>query len=185
MIVPVNLSPLYELPRTVDPLAPPFILSYGLVLAVTAVALALRHRLPGVLGAWLAYVVVLLPVLGIVQSGPQIAADRYTYLAGLGWAILAGAGLLFYSQSLGRSKTGTLTTPPIAGVAICVVVGLGVLTWNQVQGWHDPEKLWTRVLAMDPQSYLAQNHIGVLLAEQSKPAEARDHYRKALQIRPD
>src|SRR2546428_9067250 len=127
MIVPVNLSPLYELPRTVDPLAPPFILSYGLVLAVTAVALALRHRLPGVLGAWLAYVVVLLPVLGIVQSGPQIAADRYTYLAGLGWAILAGAGLLSCWRSSRRSKTGTPATWLLAGIALCVVVGLGVL----------------------------------------------------------
>src|SRR2546428_50964 len=185
MVVPVNLSPLYELPPTVNLVAMPLILSYGVVLAITAIILALRRRVPGLPAVWLAYVVVLLPVLGIVQSGPQIAADRYTYLAGLGWAILAGAGLLFYSQSLGRSKTGTLTTPPIAGVAICVVVGLGVLTWNQVQGWHDPEKLWTRVLARDPESYLAQNHIGVLLAEQSKLAEASEHYRKALQIRPN
>src|SRR6058998_1128987 len=94
MVVPVNLSPLYELPRTVDPMAPPFILSYALVLAIMAIVLALRRRVPGLPAAWVAYVVVLLPVLGFFQSGPQIAADRYTYLAGLGGAILAGAGLL-------------------------------------------------------------------------------------------
>src|SRR5437867_4559767 len=97
MVVPVNLSPLYELPPTVNPWAPPFFLSYGLVLAITAIILALRRRVPGLPAAWLAYIVVLLPVLGILQSGPQIAADRYTYLAGLGWAVLAGAGLLFCS----------------------------------------------------------------------------------------
>src|SRR2546427_7291002 len=89
---PVNLSPLYELPPTVNPWAPPVLLSYGLVLAITAIVLALRRRVPGLPAAWVAYIVVLLPVLGIFQSGPQIAADRYTYLAGLGWAILAGAG---------------------------------------------------------------------------------------------
>src|SRR5438132_1079000 len=94
LVVPVNLSPLYELPPTVNPWAPPFLLSYGLALAITAVVLALRRRMPGLPAAWGAYIVVLLPVLGIFQSGPQIAADRYTYLAGLGWAILAGAGLL-------------------------------------------------------------------------------------------
>src|SRR6059036_1479614 len=66
IVVPVNLSPLYELPRTVDPLAPPFILSYGLVLAITVIALARCRRLPGLPAVWLAYVVVLLPVLGIV-----------------------------------------------------------------------------------------------------------------------
>src|SRR5438132_2061792 len=183
-VAPVNLSPLYELRPPVNPGTMPFILSYGLVLAITAIILALRRRVPGLPAVWLAYVVVLLPVLGIVQSGPQIAADRYTYLAGLGWAILAGAGLLFCSQSLGRSKTGTLTTRPIAGVAICVVVGLGVLTWNQVQVWHDSEKLWAHVLAMDPQSSIAENNFGVVRAGERRLAEAIEHYQRALQIRP-
>src|SRR2546428_5898672 len=182
MVVPLNLSPLYMLPPTVDPEAPPFILSYGLVLAITAIVLALRRRMPGLPAVWLAYIVVLLPVLGIFQSGQQIAADRYTYLAGLGWAILAGAGLLF---SLGRSKTGTLTTSPIAGVAMCLVVGLGVLTWDQVKVWHDSEKLWTHVLAMDPQSSIAENNLGVARAGERKLAEAVEHYQRALQIRPD
>src|SRR5712691_1848133 len=135
MVVPVNLSPLYER-GLVDPWATPFLLSYGGAVAITALAWVRRRRWPGLTATWLAYVVILLPVLGIVQSGPQIAADRYTYLAGLGWAILAGAGLLACWRALGRSMTGTPTTLPVAGVAICVVVGLGVLTWNQVQVWH-------------------------------------------------
>src|SRR2546425_12690 len=181
-VAPVNLSPLYELPPTVNPGAVPFILSYGLVLAITAIILALRRRVPGLPAVWLAYIVVLLPVLGIFQSGQQIAADRYTYLAGLGWAILAGAGLLF---SLGRSKTGTLTTSPIAGVAMCLVVGLGVLTWDQVKVWHDSEKLWTHVLAMDPQSSIAENNLGVARAGERKLAEAVEHYQQALHLKPD
>jgi len=185
MVVPVNLSPLYELPRTMDPVAPPFLLSYALVLAITAIVLALRRRVPGLPAAWLAYVVVLLPVLGIVQSGPQIAADRYTYLAGLGWAIFAGAGLLSCWGTSRTSQTGTPTAVPIAGVATCVVVGLGALTWNQAQVWHDSEKLWTHALAMDPQSSIAENNLGVVRADQSKLAEAIEHYQRALQMRPD
>ncbi len=185
MVVPVNLSPLYELPRTVDPVAPPFILSYALALAITVIALARCRRVPGLLAAWLAYVVVLLPVLGFFQSGPQIAADRYTYLAGLGGAILAGAGLLSSWRTSRTSKTGTPTTLPIAGVATCVVVGLGVLTWNQAQVWHDSEKLWTHALARDPQSSIAENNLGVVRADQSKLAEAIEHYQRALQMRPD
>src|SRR5213594_5175026 len=93
-VAPVNLSPLYELPPTVNPWAPPFLLSCGLVLAITAIVVAFRRRVPGLPAAWVAYIVVLLPVLGIFQSGPQIAADRYTYLASLGWAILVSAGVL-------------------------------------------------------------------------------------------
>src|SRR5437016_13642723 len=83
-VAPVNLSPLYELPPTVNPWAPPFLLSYGLVLAITAIVLAFRRRVPGLPAAWVAYIVALLSVLGIFQSGPQITADRCTYRAGLG-----------------------------------------------------------------------------------------------------
>src|SRR6266571_5320315 len=137
MVVPLNLSPLYMRPPTVDPEAPPFILSYGLVLAITAIVLALRRRIPGLPAAWAAYVVVLLPVLGIFQSGSQIAADRYTYLAGLGWAILAGAGLLSCWSRL----------PSLfIGLAVFIPVSLGTLTWNQVNDWHDSKTLWAHAL---------------------------------------
>src|SRR5213080_3773079 len=184
-VAPVNLSPLYELPPAVNPWAPPFIVSYGVVVAITAIVLALRRRVPGLPAAWLAYVVVLLPVLGIFQSGPQIAADRYTYLAGLGWAILAGAGLLSCWRSSRRSKTGTPATWLLTGIALCVVVGLGVLTWNQAKVWRDSERLWAHTLAIDPDSPLAQNNFGYELYRQGKLAEAIEHYRQALQIKPD
>src|SRR5438128_6520947 len=184
-VAPVNLSPLYELPPTVNLVAMPLILSYGLVLAITAIIVALRRRVPGLPAVWLAYVVILLPVLGIVQSGPQIAADRYTYLAGLGCAILAGAGLLSCRRTSRTSKTATPAPSPIAGVAICVVVGLGVLTWNQAQLWRDSERLWTHALAMDVQSSIAENNLGVVRADQHKLAEAIEHYQRALQMRPD
>src|SRR5947208_3390586 len=185
LVVPVNLSPLYELPPTVNPGALPFILSSGLVLAITALVLVLRRRVPGLLATWLAYIVVLLPVLGIFQIGLQIAADRYTYLAGLGWAILAGAGLLSCWRTSRGSKTGTPAALLVAGVAICVVVGLGVLTWNKVQVWRDSEKLWSHAAGIDPDSPVAQNHFGYELDRRGKLAEAIDHYRQALRIKPD
>src|SRR5216110_914904 len=175
-VAPVNLSPLYELPPTVNPWAPPFLLSYGLVLAITAIVLALRRRVPGLPAAWLAYIVVLLPVLGIVQSGPQIAADRYTYLAGLGWAILAGAGLLS-----SWSRLPFL----LIGLVVFILFGLGILTWNQVQVWRDSEKLWTHALATYPKSSIAENNLGNVRADQSKLAEAIEHYRQALDINPE
>jgi len=184
-VVPLNLSPLYMLPQTVNPAATPFIASYGGVLAVTAIALALRRRWPGLPAAWLAYVVVLLPVLGIAQNGPQIAADRYTYLAALGWAILAGAGLLSCWRLSTSSTTGAPTTWGLAGMATGIVIALGVLTWNQVQIWHDSGRLWTYALALDPNSPIAHSNLGELLDRQGRPAEAIDHFQQALRTKPD
>src|SRR5436189_13440 len=185
MIVPSNLSPLYPRPLTVDPWAMPFVLSYGLVLATTGIALALRRRVPGLSAAWSAYVVVLLPVLGIVQIGSQIAADRYTYLASLGWAILAGAGLGSSWRTSSRSRTGTPTALPLAGIATGVVVALGVLTWSQAQVWHDSERLWTHALATGYDSVAAQNNLGRELVGQGKPAEAIEHFQPAPRSKPD
>jgi len=176
MVVPVNLSPLYELPPTVNPWAPPFLLSYGLVLAITALVLALRRRVPGLPAAWVAYIVVLLPVLGIFQSGPQIAADRYTYLAGLGWAVLAGAGLLSVWRRLPFLSTG---------LVVCILLGLGILTWNQGQVWRDTERLWTHTLSVDPNAFIARYNLGYVLHEQGKLTEAIEHYQQALRIQPD
>src|SRR3989475_5824463 len=79
-VAPVNLSPLYELPPTVNPWAPPFLLSYGLVLAITAIVLAFRRRVPGLPAAWVAYIVVLLPELWIFECASTIADARCSYL---------------------------------------------------------------------------------------------------------
>src|SRR5256886_8148308 len=67
MAVPVNLSPLYEAPRTLNFGATPFLLSYGLVLTITAFVLALRRRVPGLPARWLPYIRIPLPVLRIVR----------------------------------------------------------------------------------------------------------------------
>ena len=183
MLLPVSLSPLYEL-GIVNPWAPPFLLSYAVVLALTVVTLALRQRVPGLLAAWLAYIVILLPVLGIFQNGPQMAADRYTYLAGLGWAILAGAGLLCCWRTLRRSTIGTPTTFALAGIAIGVVGGLGVLTWNQVQVWYDSDRLWTYAATIDPNSARAHTALGLELAYRGKFAGAIEHFQQALRVKP-
>jgi len=173
-IVPSSLSPLYELPATMNPGEMRFILSYAAVLALTAIALALRHRVPGMAAAWLAYVVCLLPVLGIFQNGPQIAADRYTYLAGLGWAILAGGGIVVCCRSSIRSGlvVGTL--------AICVVAASAMLTWKQVQVWHDSESLWSHALSIDPNSSFARNNLGHELIRQSRLGDALRHFEQSL-----
>jgi len=175
-VAPVSLPPLYELPSTVNPWAPPFLLSYGLVLAITVLVLAVRRRVPGLPAAWLAYMIILLPVLGIFQNGPQIAADRYTYLAALGWALLASAGLL----DAWRRRSFLVT-----GLAVLLLLGLGILTWNQVRVWHDSEKLSRHAVAIDPRSSFGQFGLGLALARQGKLVEAVEHYQTALRLKPD
>jgi Flp pilus assembly protein TadD len=173
-LVPSSLSPLYELPFAMNPGEIRFILSYAAVIVLTAIALALRHRVPGMAAAWLAYVVCLLPVLGIFQNGPQIAADRYTYLAGLGWAMLAGGGIVFCCRSSIRSGL------VVGSLAMCVVAASAVLTRKQVQVWHDSESLWTHALSIDPNSSVARNNLGHELIRQSRLGDTLRHFEQSL-----
>src|SRR5260370_2139227 len=83
--MPFGLSPLCPLDVTVAGL------HFGAAAALLGIAIFMRRRWPAFTVATLVYLATLLPVLGIFQNGPQAAADRYTYLACLGWvAILAG-----------------------------------------------------------------------------------------------
>ncbi len=181
--VPVNLSPLYEMPEHVDPRTWPFLLSGAAVIAITGAAMILRRRRPALLAVWIAYVVIQLPVIGIIKSGPQLVADRYTYLPFLGWALLAGAGLQYVWRALRRRFARDLAAVPILVFATVLVAGLGLLTWKQSEIWQDSNRLWIHALSIEPSSF-AHSNLGTDLLTRGKVTEAIEHYRKAVELRP-
>lgn len=80
-MMPVGLSPLYELPAHLNPWDWRFLLAGVVVLVVSTTLFVARRRWPAGLASWLWYIVILAPVLGIAQSGQQMVADRYSYLS--------------------------------------------------------------------------------------------------------
>ena len=172
-LAPTRLAPLYEMPKVVDPLASRYVLGYVVVLAVTGGALVVRRRWPGLTTAWLVFLAVILPMLGIVQNGPQIAADRYTYHAAPALAILGGGALWRWRA-----------VPNVVRVsaAAAVLAVLGVLTWRQTEVWHDSERLWAQVLRVDSTSSVAQIAMGDLLVAQDRLDEAADHYARGVAL---
>ncbi|HYL79040.1 MAG TPA: tetratricopeptide repeat protein [Bryobacteraceae bacterium] len=98
-VLPFHLSPFYALtPHRIDIRALPLQLSIVVVIWIVAAALLFRRRFPAIPAAALAYGVTLIPVLGFFHNGRQIVADRYSYLACLGFALLAGAVLLLWDS---------------------------------------------------------------------------------------
>jgi len=183
LLVPARLSPLYELPSTIDPLAWPFTLSGAFVCIVSITLIALWRRRPGILTVWIAYVVILLPVVGLVHAGPQLVADRYTYLASLGCSLLAGAGLWRCWRAWKIGTIGRAALGLSMALAICVVTALGVLTWQQTGIWRDSQTLWTHALVTSP-SGIAHAKLGLLLIERGALPDATRHFREAVRFRP-
>lgn len=175
-VVPIGLSPLYEMPQHIDPAETRFVVSYVAGVCVAAIAWLLRRRLPGVTAAFAVFFVVTLPMLGVVQNGPQIAADRYTYLAAPALAVLAGGVLVsLMERSAVLSGTG----------AAAVVLVLGALAWQQADVWHDSESLWSRVLQVDDGSSIAHSALANVLYRQNRVQEAIAHSERAVTIAPD
>ena len=90
---PTGLSPLYELPARIEPLSWRFVLPWIVIVLVTGLLVGVRRQWPAGLAAWTYSAIMVLPVVGALHAGNQLAHDRYSYLSGLGFAVLAGAGL--------------------------------------------------------------------------------------------
>ncbi|HXJ83983.1 MAG TPA: tetratricopeptide repeat protein [Candidatus Methylomirabilis sp.] len=182
-IVPMNLAALYEDPGRVDPWTSPYLLSAVVVLAVTATVVVFRHRWPAGLASWVYYVVLLAPVLGLAQSGPQLVADRYSYLSCLSWPVLAGAGLLWVWRRSDVQRA-PLRGWGLATLSTAVLLVLGVLTWRQTETWHDSETLWRHALDVGQESSIAHYDLGVALSRRGQTEAAIAEMRRALEIQP-
>jgi hypothetical protein len=177
-VCPVRLSPLYPFTRhKLDPSAAPFLISAMIVVSITVAAIYLRRRWPAFATAWVAYIVTLAPVIGFVANGPRLANDRNTYLACLGWALLAGALMVLCWQS---ARFRWL----LAATAALAVLSLAALTNQQLLVWHDSDALWTQALTVEP-SFIAYNNMAEVLASRGDYLWAADDFRKAIAMRPD
>ena len=184
-IVPVRLSPFYLLDKSFNPMEAKYITCALLILSITLVLTIMRRRWPWALTAWICYAVIVSPVLGFVQSGPQIAADRYTYISCMPFGILVGAGILRMLISWRKESYHLFVW---LSVVTAILTGLLFLTVNssrQVGSWHDSRSLWNHVLQLDPDNYLAYYNRGVLNQDQGKLAEAIADYSSAVKLDPE
>jgi Flp pilus assembly protein TadD len=178
--VPLGLSAAYELPPPSGFETWPAFLSGAAIMLVTAAVVIGHRRWPALAAIWVGYIVMLSPVIWV----PRIAADRYTYLACTGWALLGGAGLASGWRSWQPCNIDRRITVSLAGVAVAVVAALGILTWNQVKVWRDSETLWTHAVAARPSS-LGHFKLGVTLEHQGSFTKAIENFEAALRINPN
>lgn len=144
-VVPLSLGPFYDLPSPFDPFAPRFVVA-GLALLLGGgllLVLARRGR-SAPLVAFAAYAVIVSPVLGLAQSGPQLVAERYTYLSTMPLTLLAGGAGFVLARRFPRARL------VVVSLALCVIVGLGFLSHRLSQAWQSTDDLWAHVRAVRP-----------------------------------
>jgi protein O-mannosyl-transferase len=141
--------------------------------AISAAAWLARRRAPFLLVGWLWYVVMLLPVIGLVQVGAQAMADRYTYLPTIGVAVavvwtLAAA----WPARLDRRWTLLAAGGPLAALAVAA--------WCQTAFWSDSEVLWSHALDCTTNNHIAQVNLGNEWLRQAEVLRRTDRGHEAL-----
>jgi len=210
---PVHLSPFYPLPR--EPFDPwMIVLPVVGVAAATGLIVRLRRETPAAMAGWAAYVVLILPVSGLAQTGQAAVSQRYAYVGMVPLLLLAGGAIVWAWR-----RSATVAQWGLAGLVACELVVFGLQTSRLIPVWHDDETLWRTAVAEFPDSVVANNamvlvcvahnrmdealqyaqryaelmpqlcdshnNLGFVLAAMGRTTEAMKEYEQALQLNPD
>ena len=210
--LPIRLHPAHQHSGAagISPLA--LMAAIVTIAAVAWLAVRLRHSVPACAAGLAWFFLALSPVLGIVtQQGFQAHADRFTYVPHIGLMVAVvwtAAHLLKRWKVSRRASTGLA----LAAIVCCSILSRGQIAiwrnsltvWNQVLSIEPTSALahmnlgtahydrgeidvaiaaFRRSLAIRPTA-LAQNWLGIALAETGRPLEAYEAYAAATMIDP-
>ena len=161
---PQNLSFLYLRPDSI-PLEQ-FALALLALAFISALAFIYWRRCPAFAVGWLWFLIMLLPVSGVVSLGRLSIADRYTYLPSIGFYLMVTWGLADLAGKLFpmRVKQILLGTVAIVVLAICAV-----LSRQQLSYWQNTQTFYEHALKMDPNNYVAQQNFNIYKFEIAHP----------------
>jgi Tfp pilus assembly protein PilF len=176
MVYPKNLAVMYPIPwRITSELAASMVMGAVLLLVLWIWGRKKRWLVVGLL--W--YLGVLVPTLGLVQSGSQMMADRYMYLPSIGvLLIIAWAAMEFFSKM--RYSKVILTS-----AAMAALVAMAIMTRTQITYWRDTPTLFKHAITVTRNNYTMQNNYGEYLCGQGRCEEGIGHFMKALSIWPE
>jgi tetratricopeptide (TPR) repeat protein len=172
---PNNLAIYYPLP-------PPGIPTWQvigaalLLVGITALCFFQRRIRPYLIVGLLWFFGTLVPVIGFVQVGGQIMADRYFYIPSIGLFIALVFGLVDFARSWHVAPALS------AGIAAGVLLILATLTNAQIQRWRDSFTLFEHTLAVTPANLHIEHNLALALGGSGRYDEAAAHLEKALQI---
>jgi len=152
-------------------------LAIALLLGITVAAIVFRSQRPYLLTGWFWYLVMLVPVIGLIQVGEQGYADRYTYLPQVGLFLLAvwlAVDLMAVCHCWPQLAVAT---------AAAIILALAWAAFHQTSYWRNSETLWTHALAVTSDNDVAHNNLGYLCVDRGELDEAISHFEAASRIR--
>ena len=139
-----------------------------------------KSRRPYAAMGWLWYLVTLLPVIGIFQTGAQAMADRYTYIPLIGIFI---AVVWSSAEWIARSRPGGRNLAVAAGAATVIMLALyAVAAQRALQPWRGSLPLYENALRLNPRRNLIRLNLGNALVERGEIGQGIAQFRTALDV---
>lgn len=174
-VVPAAASPLDVLPRVADA-------NWGVAI-VAAIATAVVVTITGVawsrrvsLAVWGSYLALLLPVVGLMPSGLQLTADRYTYGPLMVVTVALAAAL---------APAGPLARRWAFVVAGGAAVFLAQASMLRAGDWRDSVTLWSTAVRFDADNDVALYNLALARIEAGQPEAALVDLQRLLVLVPD
>jgi tetratricopeptide (TPR) repeat protein len=146
--------------------------------ATTLFAIVNARRRPYLLVGWLWYLVSLLPMIGLIQIGPQRMANRYVYFPLLGvYTAIAWLVPTLVPAATIRSRLLPMTATGVVGL-------FAAIAFVQVGYWRDSVTLYHHSLAAAEDNSQARIRLGTALLVRGQLGEAMTHLRQAVQMDP-
>jgi regulator of sirC expression with transglutaminase-like and TPR domain len=149
------------------------------IILISVAVIKMVKRLPYLFVGWAWYAATILPVIGIIQIGPHLMADRYHYLPSIGIAVMMAWGipLLLLNEN---SRKWILFPAAIGFLAV-----LSFLTWKQCGYWKNSITLFNHALQVTEYNFLAHDNLAAVLIHEGKYEEAFNHTNRSISITPD
>jgi tetratricopeptide (TPR) repeat protein len=176
LICPMPLDFVYPRWPTSDVSPHVFVPLLLLMLTIILLWLSKRKWGRGPLLAMAYFVLMLLPVLGLLNiyfMRYSLVADHWQYTASIGPIALFAATV---SRVQPRFQWA---------IGIVVILFLSILSEQQAWLYRSGESLWNDTIAKNPTSWMAQMNLGHTFAFERRYAEAEIHYRAAAALAPE
>ena len=150
--------------------------AFLLMALITGLALWQARRRPYLLAGWLWFTIGMVPAIGLMQSGWQSMADRFTYLPHIGLAIAVVWGMAELLDGHQRLATA---------LAVSTAAVLAIVSWRHLPVWHDSVSAFSQAVAVTTANPAAQHYLAAALDEQGRFDESFPHHAEAVRLKPD
>jgi protein O-mannosyl-transferase len=174
---PTRLAAIYPYPGY----WPGFIVYLSLLLfaGISLAAFDQRKKFPWLFSGWFWFAGMLVPVIGLVQVGPQAMADRYAYLPMAGILVIAVWGIGEFCRARRPSRL------LILAMSVILFIACAWRARDQVGTWRNDESLFGHTLAVTRDNYIAELDMGYWYSRNGNVRKALEYYDTARKMAPN